>query len=54
MPPIPDRYEAAIRLERSAQRMRDLRRAGMTITEADFEESRAARQEYDEATARIR
>lgn len=47
----PDRYEAAIRLERSGQRIRECARWGFVVTAADCDEARAAREEYDAATA---
>ena len=46
-----DRYEAAIRLERARQRLRELVRYGFTVTESDAAECVAAVQEYDSATA---
>jgi hypothetical protein len=46
----PDRYEAAIRLERARQHVRELGRCGGTVTEVDANEVRQAEREYDRAT----
>jgi len=45
-----DRYEAAIRLERARQLMREAVRYGFTVTEPMAAEIRNAEAEYDQAT----
>ena len=47
---IPDRYEAAIRLERIRQLMREYARYGYPLTVQHMAECRAAEAEYDAAT----
>jgi len=46
-----DRYEAAIRLEKARQKLRELTRFGFPVTEADVAECSAAMREYESATA---
>jgi hypothetical protein len=49
--PAIDRYEAAVRLERIRQQMREATRYGFVITRAQVAEAAAAEAEYDAATA---
>lgn len=49
-----DRYEAAIRLERIRQLMRESSRYGLVVTRAHRDELHTAEVEYNAATAAIR
>lgn len=50
IPAHPDRYEAAIRMEKARQRIREANRYGFRVTQADAAELAQATAEYDMAT----